>query len=531
MKKIISILIAAVVLAGCAKTPDAVTTGSIYGVITDKATGEPIKSAGVQLNPVGTKTVTGTEGQYEFIDLPAGEYSLQVTKTGYTDLVGYKIKVTANKTNKGDVQIEKLPPSLRVVSDKTTDIDELDFGNADADVTRSFNIFNDGPEPLEWEITATSNWISKISKESGTLKAGATQAIIITIDRNLLAGGENTTTVHITSDNGSKNITVKATNSRKLAILNALTVTEIAASTAVFNGKVIDEGYPKYTERGFVYSTSSMPTIETSIAKITSAATTDVDFYGRATGLTLDQHYYVRAYAINNTGTSYSSNEVSFTATAVVPILTTQEVTEIYATTATYNGTVVYAGDPAYIERGFVYGTLTNPTVDDNDMKVVSGSGTGDFSANLTGLIEGTTYYVRAYATTVKTTVYGNLVSFTPFHPDYISIGGLMVQREDISVYVNWTSAKSLCESSNIGGHTKWRLPTLSELSMMYTNIGTIRGFKTSQACYWSSTVYPDGTGKYYLINFSTGSQDYDYPNNATAISRSYYARCVRTLP
>lgn len=33
--------------------------GSIYGTVVDKATGEPIKSAGVELSPVGLKTITG----------------------------------------------------------------------------------------------------------------------------------------------------------------------------------------------------------------------------------------------------------------------------------------------------------------------------------------------------------------------------------------------------------------------------------------------------------------------------------------
>lgn len=31
--------------------------GTIYGVVTDKATGEPVKSAGVELSPVGLKTI------------------------------------------------------------------------------------------------------------------------------------------------------------------------------------------------------------------------------------------------------------------------------------------------------------------------------------------------------------------------------------------------------------------------------------------------------------------------------------------
>jgi len=208
MKKIIYLLVISLVLV-CSCGEKEEKTGSIYGVITDKATGEPVRAAGVQLN-TGTKKVTGDEGQYEFLELKVGDYTMQVTKTGYTDLVGYEIKVEAGKTTKGDVQIERLPAALRIVDDNRKDIDKLDFGSADSDITRSFNIFNESPEPLKWEITTTAVWISNVSKKSDVLNAGKTQGIIITIDRNKLNDGQSTTTIHVTSDNGNKALTVMA---------------------------------------------------------------------------------------------------------------------------------------------------------------------------------------------------------------------------------------------------------------------------------------------------------------------------------
>lgn len=45
---------------------DSGETGSIYGIVTDKATGESIINAGVELQPIGLKTVTGSDGQFEF---------------------------------------------------------------------------------------------------------------------------------------------------------------------------------------------------------------------------------------------------------------------------------------------------------------------------------------------------------------------------------------------------------------------------------------------------------------------------------
>ncbi len=99
-------LFLAVALCGCKKEE---LPGSIHGYITDKATGEPIKTAGVELLPTGIKTITGSEGQYEFNDIDPGVYKLHITKTGYEELVSNEIVVKSEKTAQGDVQLEKLP--------------------------------------------------------------------------------------------------------------------------------------------------------------------------------------------------------------------------------------------------------------------------------------------------------------------------------------------------------------------------------------------------------------------------------------
>ena len=52
------------------------------------------------------------------------------------------------------------------------------------------------------------------------------------------------------------------------------------------------------------------------------------------------------------------------------------------------------------------------PTVD-LSTKTVDGSGSGTFTSSITGLTQGTVYYVRAYATNNNRTDYGNQVTFT----------------------------------------------------------------------------------------------------------------------
>ena len=391
MKKIIYLFIflSSIILWHACKQEEENLPGTIYGVVTDKATGEPVKSAGVELSPVGLKTITGTEGQFEFTELVPGNYTLLVTKTGYADYASNTIEVKPDDNRK--------------------EISELDFGEAESDVARSFNLFNDGVETLEWQITKTAEWITQISKTEGELKAGATQSLIVTIDRSKLTTGVNSTTIHITSNNGSKQLRVVATNGTVLATLNTLDVSSIKRSSAVFNGEILTGGSPKYTERGFVYSTSSMPTLDNTINRLTVTLTENKSFSATATGLTMGQTYYVRAYAINAGRAAYSTNEKSFSPDMMLPTVTTKDISDksISAGMASLHGTITDVGDPAYTERGFVYGTMHNPTVDSDSKTIVSGSGTGEFSINLSGLTMGNVYYIRAYATNEKGTGYG----------------------------------------------------------------------------------------------------------------------------
>ncbi len=388
---------------------DSGETGSIYGIVTDKATGESIINAGVELQPIGLKTVTGSDGQFEFNEVATGTYTLFVTKTGYSDSSS-DITVESGKQSKGDVQLEKLPAALRIVDDDGKDISELDFGEKLSDVSRQFNIFNDGTEKLEWELSFSAEWIKSVSKEGGELKAGGTQGVIVNIDRSLLESGENVTTIHVTSNDGNKQLTVKATDATVLPTLNTLETTNITSSSAVLNAEILTKGVPSYSERGFVYALESNPTLENTIAQLTAKVTEENLYSATVTGLEVGEEYHVRGYAINEAGVAYSTNEVSFKTHQILPEVTTENPTNISlgSGTATFNGSIENVGDPAYTERGFVWGHDHNPAVEDDNKKEVTGNGDGAFSIKVTELEINTTYYIRAYAINEAGVGYGN---------------------------------------------------------------------------------------------------------------------------
>jgi CubicO group peptidase (beta-lactamase class C family) len=95
----------------------------------------------------------------------------------------------------------------------------------------------------------------------------------------------------------------------------------------------------------------------------------------------------------------------------VLPTITTTPSTSITFSTAISGGNITNNGGADITARGVCWSTTQNPTIANS--KTTDGSGTGVFSATISGLNEDTSYYVRAYATNSLGTAYGNQISFS----------------------------------------------------------------------------------------------------------------------
>ena len=202
----------------------------------------------------------------------------------------------------------------------------------------------------------------------------------------------------------------------------------ITATTASLGGNISDvSGSLTLSERGVCYATTEQPT--TADNKMAATGTGMGDFSVEASGLDDDATYYVRAYAILSSGSTIYGNQLSFTTDelpeeAIPPLLTTLAASNITATTAIVGGNITDAGTPEYSERGVCYGYEENPTTDNNKTPI-AGTGTGEFSIEISGLEDAATYYVRAYAIHETGTVYGVQISFKTlysFEPEMILV-------------------------------------------------------------------------------------------------------------
>lgn len=195
--------------------------------------------------------------------------------------------------------------------------------------------------------------------------------------------------------------------------MDPVTISNISATAATFNCRMASTGGATIEERGFYYDTR--PFVDGAGAKSVMAleAPNDPLFSGRVTMLTQGSTYYVQAYIKTDKGTFYSTPLVQFVPTGL-PKVSTLAATSTAPTTATVNASVDDSGGSSISKRGVVYSTISNFDPENQGTQVAAGTvGIGNYVVPLTGLQQGTTYFVRAYASNQTATAYGMQRSFT----------------------------------------------------------------------------------------------------------------------
>lgn len=187
-----------------------------------------------------------------------------------------------------------------------------------------------------------------------------------------------------------------------------LSPTNITAKSAKCNGNVIADGGASVTQRGFCWSTLPFPKASLPTKSVNGSGLGTYSFTIVA-GLARGTTYHIRAFAVNSIDTAYGGDSV-FTTVDIASVIT-DTVSIVNISTANCGGQVITDGGASVTTRGVCWNTKTNPTAR-LSTKTLNGSGLGYFPSVMSGLIAGTTYYVRAYAINMADTAYGNERTF-----------------------------------------------------------------------------------------------------------------------
>ena len=268
------------------------------------------------------------------------------------------------------------------------------------------------------ETTANITWNGTASTYEFKLNGGTAETLTTTTKAltGLTANTAYTVEVRaICGEQQSAWVSATFTTLEEVPEIVAPVVTTTAATgvdhqSAILNG-TITAGSETITAQGFKYKA-------TAGADWTTVSATGTTISAVVNGLTEQTTYIFKAYATTASGT-VEGTEMTFTTTAapVVVVLgevTTTPATNVGNTSATLNGALVSAGESENFTVGFALATVADFTLEDNNVQNITATlNANTFSQAVNDLVEGQTYFYRAYITNEAGTAYGTVETFT----------------------------------------------------------------------------------------------------------------------
>ena len=402
-----------------------------FGMNLDKMTFDIVKDAGTaqldwnierQSNATWV-SFSSTEGQ---LTAPRATVTVYIDRSQLTQNVLYSTDVIIRSKSGGatSLRITAQKKSATIVPEPTS----LDFGSTE--VERTLVLKNtDNDDVVAYKVSGTESWISVVNGE-GTLNKDGIATVKVKVSRTNLDAATYSGTLVLTSSVTNLTIPVTMQVAAKAAPeVTAIETQEVRHSSLNASAFLTSVGSSAVTAYGFCWSqTNTQPT--TADSKNSLGGTTESKpFNSTLTGLTPNTIYYLRAYAINAEGISYSYPvQVKTLPTPTRPNVKTGSVSQVKHNSAEVEGAITDLGDGFVTAHGFVFSrTNHEPTTSDEVFDLGSTTSTAEFEGTLSGLHPESTYYVRAFAKNSVGISYGGVVKLTTKTAPPAVVNGLLV--------------------------------------------------------------------------------------------------------
>jgi len=290
-----------------------------------------------------------------------------------------------------------------------------------------------------------------------------------------------------------------------VTLSNMLLQSNLSSLSADGLAIVTSNGGASVIDRGFYWNTTGvLPTVFLTEGDRLRLGAGDTDISGTLTGLSTKTTYYIWAFATNIKGTCFGPM-LTYT-TPTLPILTTTHPSSVARYTSSSGGNVSSTGGIKVTKYGVCYSRFGIPTVDSLHVStVLDKTAAFSFTSSLSGLSEGTQYYLRAYATNALGTGYGNKDSLTTCtlpmantaKATLVTSTGATSGGKVISNGGATVSARGVCWSSNgipdisVMANTK----TMGSLDTFSGQITTMANFTTYYIRAYATNLYGTGYG------------------------------------
>ena len=210
----------------------------------------------------------------------------------------------------------------------------------------------------------------------------------------------------------AQNVAASGAGVNTMATVATGAASAITSSGATAAGSISSNGCSNVTAYGIEYSTTS-GFANGSGTQLPSSNLASGTFSSNMTGLSQSTVYYYHAYATNGAGTAYGTQQTFTTLACTPPTVTTMVASNVQSDRATLGGTIGDNGCTPVVTYGVEYSGINGFLGGSGTRVYASNSNNGNFSATALGLVAGTNYYYRAFATNAGTTGYGAQQQFT----------------------------------------------------------------------------------------------------------------------